>query len=195
MAKGLITSRDIDLIKPDRYDSTTIADVMVPRKKINLYPQFASAHDCRRKADCGRRTSHSRSGLQDLGRGKTRYQSSIFSIMSTFIPAGKLPIVNERNELIALIARTDIKKARDFPLSSYDSRGQLMVGAAVNTRETAKQNVKQLVQAEVDVLVIVSWVCCYAFIRGRLCRTRPMVPAAIKSTCSSGSKPHIQSCK
>jgi IMP dehydrogenase len=69
---------------------------------------------------------------------------------------GKLPIVNQNNELISLIARTDLKKARDFPLSSYDTKGQLMVGAAVNTRETAKESVKLLVDAGVDVLVIVS---------------------------------------
>lgn len=68
---------------------------------------------------------------------------------------GKLPIVNEKNELISLIARTDLKKAREFPLSSYDSKNQLMVGAAVNTRETAKKNVDELVKAGVDVLVIV----------------------------------------
>uniref|UniRef100_A0A1I7YEF3 Inosine-5'-monophosphate dehydrogenase n=1 Tax=Steinernema glaseri TaxID=37863 RepID=A0A1I7YEF3_9BILA len=67
---------------------------------------------------------------------------------------GKLPIVNKNDELVTLIARTDLKKARDFPLSSYDSKGQLMVGAAINTRETAKENVRLLVEAGVDVLVI-----------------------------------------
>lgn len=69
---------------------------------------------------------------------------------------GKLPIVNDKNELVALIARTDLKKARDFPLSSYDKEGQLLVGAAINTRETSKEYVKELVKAGVDVLVIVS---------------------------------------
>uniref|UniRef100_A0A915CYS8 IMP dehydrogenase n=1 Tax=Ditylenchus dipsaci TaxID=166011 RepID=A0A915CYS8_9BILA len=67
---------------------------------------------------------------------------------------GKVPIVNEKDELIALIARTDLKKAREFPLSSYDCKNQLMVGAAINTRETAKKAVDELVAAGVDVLVI-----------------------------------------
>lgn len=68
---------------------------------------------------------------------------------------GKLPIVNENDELISLIARTDLKKAREFPLSSYDSKNQLMVGAAINTRETSRKYVEELVKAGVDVLVIV----------------------------------------
>jgi IMP dehydrogenase len=67
---------------------------------------------------------------------------------------GKVPIVNENNELVSLIARTDLNKARDFPLSSYDSKGQLRVGAAVNTRTGCKQSVDMLVKAGVDVIVI-----------------------------------------
>ncbi|MCP9265372.1 IMP dehydrogenase [Dirofilaria immitis] len=38
--------------------------------------------------------------------------------------------------------------------SSYDSKGQLRVGAAINTRESAKEAVKKLVAAGTDVLVI-----------------------------------------
>ena len=83
---------------------------------------------------------------------------------------GKLPIINERQELIALIARTDLKKvcrvdsslipfysqARDFPLSSMDSKGRLLVGAATHTREGAREHIVQLAAAGVDVIVIVS---------------------------------------
>lgn len=67
---------------------------------------------------------------------------------------GKLPIIDNEDRLISLIARTDLKKSRDFPLSSYDAKGQLMVGAAINTRENAKDAVRILAEAGVDVLVI-----------------------------------------
>ncbi len=64
--------------------------------------------------------------------------------------------MNAKDELVSLIARTDLKKARDFPLSSYDQKGQLRVGAAINTRESAREAVHALVKAGVDVIVIVS---------------------------------------
>lgn len=66
----------------------------------------------------------------------------------------KLPIVDENYMLKGLITIKDIEKAKQFPKSAKDSRGRLVVAAAVGVTADTPDRVAALVNANVDVIIV-----------------------------------------
>ena len=67
---------------------------------------------------------------------------------------GKLPVIDNEGKLKALLARTDLKKNRDFPLATKNKNKQLVVGAAISTQGRDLERLDELVKANVDVILI-----------------------------------------
>ncbi|HOJ22345.1 MAG TPA: IMP dehydrogenase [Armatimonadota bacterium] len=67
---------------------------------------------------------------------------------------GKLPVVDSERRLVALVSRNDLIKNKEFPEASKDPRKQLLVGAAVSTREEDRRRIDLVIEAGADVLVI-----------------------------------------
>jgi IMP dehydrogenase len=66
----------------------------------------------------------------------------------------KLPLVDEAGHLKGLITVKDIQKKRDFPNAATDSKGRLLVGAAVGVGRDLEERVGLLVKEGVDVVTI-----------------------------------------
>lgn len=66
----------------------------------------------------------------------------------------KLPVVDADYNLKGLITIKDIEKAQKYPHSAKDSRGRLLVGAAVSIMSIDEHRVHTLMKAGVDVLVV-----------------------------------------
>ncbi|MDP9142869.1 MAG: IMP dehydrogenase [Pseudomonadota bacterium] len=66
----------------------------------------------------------------------------------------KVLVINDKFELRGMITVKDIQKSTDHPIASKDSRGRLLVGAAVGTGPDTDERVAALVEAGVDVVVV-----------------------------------------
>ena len=66
----------------------------------------------------------------------------------------KLPIVDNDFNLVGLITIKDIQKATEYPNSSKDDKGRLLVGAALGVTADKLQRLEALINAGVDVVTI-----------------------------------------
>ncbi|MFB9079545.1 IMP dehydrogenase [Flavobacterium procerum] len=66
----------------------------------------------------------------------------------------KLPVVNDKNELVGLITFRDITKLTQKPIANKDSFGRLRVAAAIGVTGDAVQRAEALVNAGVDAIII-----------------------------------------
>src|SRR5574339_230335 len=66
----------------------------------------------------------------------------------------KLPLVDENGMLKGLLTVKDIQKARDYPHAATDSKGRLLVGAAVGVGKDLETRVDLMVRAGVDAVTI-----------------------------------------
>jgi len=66
----------------------------------------------------------------------------------------KLPVVNDKNELIGLITFRDITKLTQKPIANKDQYGRLRVAAAIGVTGDAVDRAEALVKAGVDAIII-----------------------------------------
>lgn len=66
----------------------------------------------------------------------------------------KLPLVDENYHLKGLITIKDIEKTIRYPNSAKDSRGRLLVGAAVGIAKNTLERAQALINAGVDIIVV-----------------------------------------
>jgi len=66
----------------------------------------------------------------------------------------KLPIVDEKDRLKALITAKDIQKLNLFPNASKDEKGRLRVGAAVGVKGDFMERAESLIESYCDVIVV-----------------------------------------
>jgi len=62
--------------------------------------------------------------------------------------------VDNEGRLVALMSRNDLVTNKEFPFASKDEKKQLMVGAAISTKDESKERLQELIKAGVNVVII-----------------------------------------
>ncbi|MFM2393251.1 MAG: hypothetical protein RLZZ546_1233 [Bacteroidota bacterium] len=66
----------------------------------------------------------------------------------------KLPVIDKDNNLVGLITYKDILKVENYPYSSKDNLGRLLVGAGIGVTKEMMDRVAALVEVNVDVVCV-----------------------------------------
>jgi IMP dehydrogenase len=66
----------------------------------------------------------------------------------------KLPLVDANGRVAGLVTLKDIMKITQYPMATKDSRGRLMVGAAVGVRDKEVRRVEAVLAAGADCIVV-----------------------------------------
>jgi IMP dehydrogenase len=66
----------------------------------------------------------------------------------------KLPVVNDKGELVGMITVKDIEKDISYPNAAKDAKGMLLAGAAIGVTGDFIERAQELVKQKVDVLVM-----------------------------------------
>jgi IMP dehydrogenase len=66
----------------------------------------------------------------------------------------KILVVDEEHTLVGLITSKDVGNRKDVPNATLDSKGRLMVAAAIGTGKDGKERAKALIEAGVDAIVV-----------------------------------------
>ena len=125
---GLLTGRDVRFANED---TVRVQDLMTPRARLVVIDSTTVA---------------------------TSSEKQLFSIAQDILHRHrieKIPIVDNENKLSGLITRKDLQSASVHPNASKDSKGRLLVGAAVGVSvDDEERRIPALIRAGVDVLVI-----------------------------------------
>ena len=66
----------------------------------------------------------------------------------------KLPVIDADGKLVGLITYKDLMKIKDNPIASKDSKGRLLVAAAVGVKSDTIERIEMLVSAGADAVVV-----------------------------------------